>query len=468
MSDTSGREKSLSPQSDDFHPSPPSAAGPAAPGHPVDAVPPLGRLIPLGVQHVLVMYASTIAVPLIVAAGLGLPARDVVALVAADLLLCGVGTLLQSAGVWRVGARLPLVIGAAYNGVVPMVLIGAEYGIPVMYGSIVLAGVFMVAFAPLFGRLLRFFPPVVVGTTITLIGITLVPAGARMVFGGKPGDPAFGAPSGIALGGLTLLVVVLLYRFLPPLLGQLAILAGMVLVTAVALLAGQADFGGVGHGAVASAPEPFHFGYPSFDVVACLSLVLIQFVLMVETSGQVLAVGEAVERPASRRDVIAALRADGVVSTLGGVFQSFMYITFTQNIGVVTLTRVRSRWVTATAGAILVLMSVFPVFGRVVASVPKPVLGGATLAMFATVAVVGLRILADVRRDTANLVIVAVSLAVGLVPMAVPGAYDRLPQSARMFLDSGVAVGTLAAVLLNLLFHHLPWPRWERPEEETI
>ncbi|MBO2447495.1 purine permease [Actinomadura barringtoniae] len=454
MRATSGNEESL------------SATKPVT-KHPVDEMPPPRRLVPLAIQHVLVMYASTIAVPLIVAAGLGLPARDVVHLVAADLLLCGIGTLLQSVGVWRIGARLPLVIGAAYNGVVPMVLIGTEYGLPVMYGSIMIAGVFMALCAPLFGRLLRFFPPVVVGTTITLIGITLVPAGARMIFGGKPGDPGFGAPSGIALGGLTLLTVVLLYRFLPPLLAQLSILAAMVIVTVVAVFTGHADFGGVGHGAIAGFPEAFHFGAPSFNLVACLSLVLIQFVLMVETSGQVLAVGEAVQRPASTRDVAAALRADGLVSALGGVFQSFVYITFTQNIGVVTLTRVRSRWVTAGAGAILVLMSVFPVFGRVVASVPKPVLGGATLAMFATVAVIGLRILADVKRDTSNLVIIAVSLAVGLVPMALPGAYGELPESVRMFLDSGVAAGTITAVLLNLLFHHLPVLRWEPADEEA-
>ncbi|MGI5162827.1 nucleobase:cation symporter-2 family protein [Spirillospora sp. CA-253888] len=433
--------------------------------HPVDAVPRPGRLIPLGAQHVLVMYASTIAVPLILAAGLGLPARDVVALVAADLLLCGVGTLLQSAGVWRVGARLPLVIGAAYNGVVPMVLIGTEYGLAVMYGSVLIAGLVMVAFAPVFGRLLRFFPPVVVGTTITLIGITLIPAGARMVFGGKPGDPGFGAVSGIVLGAVTLLVVVLLYRFLPPLMSQLAILIALIGVTVGAAFAGHADFGGVGDGALVGFPEPFHFGAPSFDLVACLSLVLIQFVLMVETAGQVLAVGEAVDKPASRREIAAALRADGAVTALGGVFQSFVYITFTQNIGVVTLTKVRSRWVTAAAGVILVLMSVFPVFGRVVAAVPKPVLGGATLAMFATVAVVGLRMLANARRDTANLVIVAVSLGVGLVPMALPGAYGQFPQWAQLFLNSGVAVGTVTAVLLNLLFHHLPLLRWERPEE---
>ncbi|WP_218009556.1 nucleobase:cation symporter-2 family protein [Actinomadura kijaniata] len=433
----------------------------------MDEVPRPGRLVPLGVQHVLVMYAGTIAVPLIVAAGLGLPHRDIVALVAADLLLCGVGTLLQSAGVLRVGARLPLVIGAAYNGVVPMVLIGTEYGLPVMYGSVVAAGLVMVAFAPVFGRLLRFFPPVVVGTTITLIGITLIPAGARMVFGGRPGDPGFGAVSGIVLGGLTLLLVVLLYRFLPPLASQLSILVALVVMTAGAALTGHADFGGVGGGPVAGLPEPFHFGIPSFHPVAALSLVLVQFVLMVETAGQVLAVGEAVDRPASRRDIAAALRADGVVTALGGVFQSFVYITFTQNIGVVSLTRVRSRWVTACAGAILVLMSVFPVIGRVVAAVPGPVLGGATLAMFATVAVIGLRMLANASGDTPGLVIVAVSLGVGLVPMALPGAYDRFPQWAQLFLDSGVAVGTVTAVLLNLLFHHLPPLRRERPEQEA-
>ncbi|WP_147425025.1 nucleobase:cation symporter-2 family protein [Bailinhaonella thermotolerans] len=433
--------------------------------HPVDEVPRPARLVPLGAQHVLVMYASTVAVPFIVAAGLGLPARDVVYLVAADLLLCGVGTLLQSLGIWRIGARLPLVIGAAYNGVVPMVLIGSQHGLPVMYGSVLVAGLFMVAFSPVFGRLLRFFPPVVVGTTITLIGITLVPAGARLVFGGKPGEPGFGALPGVGLGLLTLLVVVLLYRFLPAPLGQLAILLAMALVTLAAVVTGQADFGAVGHGPLVQAPEPFHFGLPAIDPVACLSLVVIQFVLMVETAGQVTAVGEAVDRPAGPREIGAALRADGLITALGGVVQSFVYITFTQNIGVVTLTRVRSRYVTAAAGVMLILLSLFPVFGRVVAAVPEPVLGGATLAMFATVAVIGVRMLAAVPRDTPNLVIVAVSLAVGLIPMALPGAYGALPAGARLFLDGGVAAGTVTALLLNLLFHHLPSRRRERVGE---
>lgn len=424
--------------------------------HPVDEVPSAGRLGALGLQHVLVMYASTIAVPFIVAAGLGLPNEAIVHLVAADLFLCGVGTLLQSIGVWKVGARMPLVIGASFNLIAPMLVIGNTYGIQVMYGSVLLSGIVVFFCAPVFVKIMRFFPPLVVGTAITLIGINLIPAGLGLIVGQNPESPSYGSLGDIGLAAICIVLVVLLYRLLPSFLSSLAILIALVLGAGVAFLLGRGDVSGILEGPIVSAPELFYFGLPEFNIIATLSMVIVWFVMMIESVGQIVAVGDLVEKPAKGQDVAKALRADGLTSALGGVFQSFGYITFTQNVGVLSLTRVKSRFVTAVAGLILVVLGLFPVLGRVVAAIPEPVLGGVTLAMSATVAVIGIKILARVDYErVGNVVAVAVSLGIGVIPVLAPSFYQNFPKEAQLFLHSGVAAGAVSVFLLNLLFNHL-------------
>ncbi|MGW0520030.1 nucleobase:cation symporter-2 family protein [Crossiella sp. NPDC003009] len=419
--------------------------------HPVDERLGAGRLAVLGLQHVLVLYAGAVAAPVVLAAGLGLSTADLVYLVATDLLLCGLGTLLQSLGVWKVGVRMPMVLGAAFTSVAPMLVIAQGHDIRTMYGSLLVSGVFMVLAAPLFARLLRFFPPVVMGTAITLIGIQLVPVAAGMVAGHSPAAPGFGSPGAIGLALLVVLVIVAVHRFLPRL-RQLAFLVGLLAGTVVAIALGQVNLGAVVQGPVLGFPEPFHFGLPSFDLAATLSLIIIQIVIMVECAGQVQAIGTAVGKPVGPSDVAASLRADGLITMLASVFQSFMYVTYAQNIGMVSVTKVRSRYVTAVAGAIALVLSFFPFMGRIVAVVPQPVLGGAALVMVATVAMVGIRILSTVDlQDSRNLVIVAVSLGIGLLPTVQPAFYTQFPPSAQLFLTSSVATGTVVAFLLNLL-----------------
>ncbi|MBP2479177.1 xanthine permease [Crossiella equi] len=411
-----------------------------------------GRLTVLGLQHVLVLYAGAVAAPVVLAAGLRLPAQDLVYLVATDLLLCGLGTLLQSLGVWKVGVRMPIVVGAAFTSVGPMLVIAQGHDIRTMYGSLLVAGVFMVLAAPLFGKLAHFFPPAVTGSAILLIGLQLLPVAANMVVGMNPQAPDYAAPATVGLGLAVVLLIVLCYRFLPERWRQVSILLGLVVGTALAALLGKADLSGVLSGPVLGLPDPFHFGLPRFDLVASLSLVIIAVVSMVEGTGQTRAVGEAVGKPVGAREIAASLRADGLVTCLASVFQSFLYINYAHNAGMVNVTKVRSRYVTAVAGAIALVLSFFPVMGRVVALVPQPVLGGATLVMVGSVAVIGIGILSEVDlRDSREMVVVAVAVGVGLLPIVQPAFYSQFPPAAQLFLNSSVATGTVVAFALNLL-----------------
>ncbi len=427
--------------------------------HPVDEVPPAGALAAFGLQHVLAMYAGAVAVPLVVGGALRMPASDLAYLVNADLLLCGLATILQCVGVWRFGARLPLMQGCTFAAVTPMVLIGTRGGgLPAVYGAVISAGVLMVLLAPVFGRLLRFFPPLVTGTVILVIGLSLLPVAGQWAAGGA-GAPGSGAPRDLALAAGTLLVVLAVQRFAPGFLGRIAVLAGIVVGTAAAVPLGFADFRAVGGAGWIGVSTPFHFGVPSFHVAAIATMLVVALVTMVETTGDVIAVGELTGRPANRRGLADALRADGLATAAGGVFNTFPYTAFAQNVGLVGMTRVRSRWVVAAGGGMLVLLGLLPKLGAVVAAVPAPVLGGAGLAMFGTVAASGLRTLAGVEFEgNHNATVVAVSLAVGLLPVGVPEVYARFPAWFQTVMDSGISAGCVTAIALNLLFNHRRGP----------
>ncbi|WHZ10200.1 MAG: Xanthine permease [Burkholderiaceae bacterium] len=432
---------------------------------PVNERLPITRLIPLGLQHVLVMYSSTIAVPFIVAAGLNLPKADIVHLVAADLLLCGIGTILQSLRIWKVGAQMPLVVGASFNLVAPMIVIGNGFNLQVLYGSILTSGILVFLIAPYFTKLLRFFPPLVIGVAITLIGINLIPAGLGLIFGRNPASPDYAAPLNLSIAAISMALVVFFYRILPERWAQLSILISMALGILVAYFLGAMNVSGIVSGPVIAPPKAFYFGWPQFNVVAILSLLVVWLVMMIESVGQIVAVGKIVHKRAKPSTVASALRVDGLMTALGGVFQSFGYITFTQNVGVVSLTGVKSRFVTVTAGIILVILSVFPILGRFVAAVPNAVLGGVTLIMFSTVAVIGIQILARIDFDKiGNIVAVALSLGLGTIPVLAPHAYDKFPHQIQLFMHSGVAVGSVTVILLNLIFNY--WVK-DRPAEDA-
>jgi xanthine permease len=426
--------------------------------HPVDEALPTGTLLLYGLQHVMTMYAGLVAVPLIVGQALGLPFADISYLLAATLLVAGLATILQTIGVWRIGARLPLVQGVSFASVASMIAIGTgagggRDGLTLIFGATLVAGVAGFLLAPLFHRLIRLFPPVVTGTVITVIGVSLLPVAVRWASGASEGEP--GDPAAIGLAGFTLLVIVLIYRFLPGFLARIAILLSLVAGTVLAAVLGIADFSRVGEAAWFAVSTPFHFGTPQFSVAAIISMTVVMLVIMTETTADLLAVGEIVGRKADGRRVVAGLRADTLSTAVsGGLLNSFPASAFAQNVGLVAITGIRSRFVVAAGGAILMVLGLFPKLGAVIASVPQPVLGGAGLALFATVAASGIRSLARVDFDGhANLVIVAVALGLGVLPIASPEFYEGFPEWFRTVFDSGISAAAVAAVLLNMLFH---------------
>lgn len=429
-------------------------APPLRPVHPVDEVPPAGRTVAFGLQHVLSMYAGIIAVPLVLASALGLDQDHVVRIVNASFFMCGIATLIQTLGFPGFGARLPIVQGTTFASVASMILIGKEFGLPGIYGAVIVAGLFTVLVAPFFSRLLRFFPPVVAGTVITIIGVALLPVAIRWAGGGNPAAPDFGSPANLGLAALTLVFVLLVTRFARGFFSRIGVLLGLVFGTLVAALLGKASFATVGTAAAFGFTPPFFFGAPTFALVPILSMILVMLVVMVETTADLLAIGEITERPVDSRTVANGLRADGLSTALAGVFNVFPFTAFAQNVGLVRFTGIKSRFVVAAAGVILLLLGFFPKLGALVASIPLPVLGGAGLVLFGTVAAAGVQTLSRVNMaDTRNLTIVAVSVAMGVIPATVPTLYDKLPGWASLFLESGITAGALTAILLNVLFN---------------
>ncbi len=428
--------------------------------HPVDQVLPPGRLAVYGLQHVFAFYAGAVIVPILLANAIGLSDTELIHLINADLFTCGIASIIQSVGFWKVGVRLPLLQGVTFTAVSPMIAIGmaaggGTQGLTTIYGAVIVAGLVTFLVAPWFARLIRFFPPVVTGTVITVIGLALLPVAAQDAVGGAespdPGNPVY---LGLALG--TLAVIVLIQRVFRGFLATVAVLAGLVLGTLAAWPLGLVDLSDVGTSSWVGVTTPFHFGWPTFSVAAIVSMVVVMLITAVETTGDVFATGEIVGKKVGGDDVARALRADGLATTIGGVFNSFPYTCFAENVGLVRLTRVTSRWVVAAAGVIMILIGLVPKAGALVAAVPHPVLGGAALAMFATVAVVGIQTLSRVDfRDHRNVVIVASGLGVALFVTVQPDVADALPAWAQILVGSGITVGSLTVIVLNLVFFHI-------------
>jgi xanthine permease len=425
--------------------------------HPVDELLPAPKLAVYGLQHVMSMYAGVIAVPLILATALKLSVAQSTFLISAGLFMAGLATLLQSLGVWKIGAKLPIVQGTSFAAVSTMLAIGTktggEHGLRTIFGAVIVAAAAAFLLAPVFTRLLRFFPPLVTGVVITVIGISLLPVSIQWG-GGGVGAKDFGSMRNVGLAALTLLIILLIYRFLPPFFGRVAILLGLVVGTLLAIPLGATDFSQISQARVFQATNPFHFGTPVFVVGAIVSMFIVMLVVMTETTADILAIGEVVGRPADRDTVTRGLRADMLATSVSGVFNALPVSAFAQNVGLVAVTGIRSRFVVAVSGLILVVLGLVPVAGAFVAVVPLPVLGGAGLALFGTVAASGIRTLTKVDYEgNANLVIVAVSLGLGIIPISVPTFYDHFPSGFQVVFDSGISAAAIAAVLLNVLFN---------------
>ncbi|MFD2444348.1 nucleobase:cation symporter-2 family protein [Bacillus sp. CGMCC 1.16607] len=410
----------------------------------------------LGIQHVLAMYAGAVIVPLIVGGALGLTTEQLTYLVSIDILMCGIATILQ---VWKnkfFGIGLPVVLGCTFTAVGPMIAIGGEFGISAIYGSILVSGLFVVLISTFFGKLVKFFPPVVTGSVVTIIGLTLIPVAMNNIAGGQ-GSPDFGSLSNISLAFGTLLFILALYRFASGFIRSIAILLGLIGGTTVAYFMGKVNFTAVADASWFHMAKPFYFGMPTFEISAILTMILVAMVSLVESTGVYFALSDICNRKVSEKDLANGYRAEGLAILLGGLFNAFPYTTYSQNVGLLQLSGVKGKNVIYTAGAFLVILGFVPKIGALTTVIPAAVLGGAMVAMFGMVVAYGIKMLSHVDfASQENLLIIACAVGMGLGVTAVPDLFAKLPGSIQILTSNGIVTGSLTAIILNIVFNIMP------------
>jgi uric acid transporter len=438
--------------------------------HPVDEVLPIPKLLTLGLQHVLVMYAGAVAVPLILGRALKLSPEEVAFLISADLFACGIATLVQSVGFPGVGIRLPVMMGVTFASVGPMLSMAAapDVGLLGIYGSVIAAGLFAFLAAPFISRLLPLFPPVVTGTIIMVIGISLMRVGINWAGGGLPTltkvvegvpgafpNPGYGQLQGLGIALFVLVVILGLIRWGTGFIANVSVLLGIVAGAVLASILGVMNFAKVGTAAWVDVVTPLRFGMPQFHLVPILTMCIVMVVVMIESVGMFLALGEMTGRKIDQSDLTRGLRADGIGTMIGGFFNTFPYTSFSQNVGLVGVTGIRSRWVTAAGGGIMLFLGFLPKMAALVEAVPQVVLGGAGLVMFGMVAATGARILTavDFKTNRFNLFVVAIAVGFGMIPLVVPNFFRYLPDELHPLLESGILLAAISSVLLNAFFN---------------
>ncbi|MCG1008771.1 purine permease [Salinicoccus sp. ID82-1] len=411
------------------------------------------KQLSLGFQHVLAMYAGAVVVPLIVGAAIGLTSAQLTYLIAIDIFMCGIATILQ---VWKnqfSGIGLPVVLGCTFTAVGPMIAIGTTYGITSIYGAILVTGLFVLLIGKYFSKMIRFFPPVVTGTVVTIIGITLVPVAMHDISGGQ-GSADYGSGLNLALGFSTLAVILILFRFGKGFLKSIAILSGIVIVTIVSSFFGMVDMTEVRDASWFHLPHFFFFGMPEFHLVPIVTMMLVAVVGLVEATGVYFALGDICEEEIEEKDLKRGYRAEGMAIILGGLFNSFPYTTYSQNVGLVQLSGVRNKRIIYIAGVMLILLGLVPKIGAITMVIPTPVLGGAMLAMFGMVISYGIKMLSRVDFENQNnLMIMAISIGMGLGVTAVPELFAIVPSTFGVIAESGIVLGSLTAIVLNLVFN---------------
>ncbi len=437
-------------------------AAPVA-ARPEDEMMAFPALVGYGLQHILSMFGGVIAVPIIIAGAAGLDAANQALLITCSIFISGVATVLQSVGVPYFGSQLPLVQGISFASVATLTSIiknsgGGVDGLRTALGACIVAGVVALILVPFFAQIIRFFPHVVTGSIITVIGLSLMPVAGRWITGNATlmqngqsvANPNYANIGDIGLAMFTLLVCMLLNRIKR--LARMSILLALVVGTIFSVFTGQ--IGAFKAGAAFAFPTPFAFGVPLFTGAAILSMLIVIIVIMVETTADIIAVGEVVGTDVPAKRVADGLRADMLSSVVAPAFNTFPATAFAQNVGLIALSGIKSRWVVATGGGILAILGLSPFLASVINVVPLPVLGGVGIALFGSVAAAGIRSLAQVNYDgNNNMVIVAVSVAFGVLPVVMPGFWAKFPDWFHVIMESGISAAALVAFTLNIFFN---------------
>ena len=425
--------------------------------------PPLASAVPLGIQHVLAMFVSNVTPAIIIcgAAGFGFGSNSpdfpqMIYMIQMSMLFAGIATLLQTVGFGPVGARLPVVQGTSFAFLPIMIPLVAGKGvdaIAILMGGIIVGGVFHACLAPFIGRLRFALPPLVTGLVVLMIGLALVKVGILYAAGGVPaqGKPEFGSLQNWSVALVVIVVTLGIKFFTRGLLSVAAVLIGLIAGYIVAAMLGMVSFANVGKAAVFALPTPFHFGV-EFTAGAIIGICLMSFVSAVETVGDVSGITKGgAGREAETKELEGATYADGIGSAVAGLFGGLPNTSFSQNVGLIAMTRVMSRHVVTIGAIFLIAAGLVPKVGAIIASVPIEVLGGGVIVMFGMVAAAGVNMLAEVNWNRRNMMIFAISLSVGLGLQLVPGALQHLDGTAKVLLTSGLLPAAFLAILLNLI-----------------
>jgi xanthine permease len=410
----------------------------------------------LGLQHVLAMYAAAVSIPLIIGAALGLNQHQIAILIAADLFTCGIATLLQAVGIGNfIGIKLPVMLGCSFTVIAPIISIGKQYGLGAIYGACIAGGIFIFLFAPLFGRMLKLFPPVVTGSIVTVIGFSLVPIAINYAAGGY-GAKDWGSPVHIMMASIVIITILVVNRFFKGFFQAISVLIAMIVGAVISGAMGMINLSEVGKASWFGFVQPFALATPTFEPFPIIIMCVVCLVNMIESTGVFFAMQDVCGKEITKDHIVKGLRAEGLGTILGGIFNSYPYATYSENVGLVSLTGVRSRFVLVAAGALLVLLGVLPKFSALATVIPTDVLGGAMVVMFAMVGIAGIRMLqnVDLHNNNGNLLTATCAIGIGLGVGIVPGLFDKAPEIIKILLGSnGIVITSIVAVLLNLLFN---------------
>ena len=417
----------------------------------LDGKVPLLKSIPFGLQHVLAMFVANIAPIMIITGASGLSTQETASLIQTAMIMAGIGTLVQLFSVWKLGARLPIVMGISFTFVSVFCYVGPQWGYEAVIGAVIVGGI-IEGLLGLFAKYWRgIISPIVSACVVTAIGFSLLSVGANSFAGGS-GAADFGSAQNWILGSITLVCCILFNIFAKGHMKQLSVLFGLVVGYIVALFMGKVDLSALEGIAVVSLPQIMPYR-PVFNLSAIVSVTMIFLVSATETIGDTSAMTNTVlGREATEKEISGSLACDGLISSLSACFGCMPITSFSQNVGLLAMTKVINRYTIATGAGILILAGIFPAFGAILATLPEAVLGGCTIMMFGNIVISGLQMIGACGFSQRNITIAALSLSIGLGFTQVPEMFSIFPDIIRtIFAENCVAVVFLAAIVMNLI-----------------
>ena len=415
----------------------------------VDDKPKLLTQILLGLQHIFAAFGGIIVVPIVITAALGFDAKTGTALISSAILAAGIATFIQSKGVGPVGARVACIMGTDFTFVAPAIAVGAKFGLPGIFGATILGAIIVIILSFFVKPLMKLFPPIVTGTVVCLIGLTLLPVSIDWAAGGF-GAADYGSLKNISIALFIMIITLLLNHYGKGLVSSASILIGMVVGYIVCIPLGMVDFSSVGQASWLSLPRVLGYGI-NFNLKALLPFIPAYFVTIIGTVGCLKAINEVSQVESDEKRIGSGVLSDGIGSLIAGFFGALPNTSFSQNVGLIPLTKVASRYVAMMAGLLLVVLGLFPKFAALINIMPQPVLGGVGIVMFGTVAAAGIQTLSNVELNNRNLLIIATSIGLGLGVTFRPDFIAQLPEGLKMIFSSGISTGTIVALLLNVM-----------------